>query len=135
MFSLILQTYLKHVNRYIKDTADFLVKSSTTASPETIIATFEVENLYTNIPYDLVLEAMKYWLENYPKELPTKISKNFILKGIKFILENNYFNFVSTIHTFFKVMVQQWEQNLPLSMQHSFWLTLRKTTYQIGKRI
>ena len=32
----------------------------------------------------------------HPKELPTRISKNFILEGIKFILENNYFCFNGT---------------------------------------
>ena len=32
----------------------------------------------------------------HPNELPTRISKNFILAGIKFILENNYFCFNDT---------------------------------------
>ena len=35
-------------------------------------------------------------IRDYPKELPTRISKNFILEGIKFILENNYFCFNDT---------------------------------------
>ena len=96
LIDILLQPYSKHVKSYIKDTTDFLSKLPTTSSPETIIATFDVENLYTNIPHDLGLEAIKYWLEKYPKERPTRISKNFILEGIKFILENNYFCFNNT---------------------------------------
>ena len=93
LIDILLQPFSKHVKSYIKDTTDFLSKLPTTASNETIIATFDVENLYPNIPHDLGLEAIKYWLEKHPKELPTRISKNFILEGIKFILENNYFCF------------------------------------------
>ena len=96
MIDILLQPFSKHVKSCIKDTTDFLSKIPTTASHETIIATFDVENLYTNIPHDLGLEAIKYWLEKHPKELPTRISKHFILEGIKFILENNYFCFYDT---------------------------------------
>ena len=44
--------------------------------------------------HKLGIVAIQFWLEKYPQELPARIDKkNFILEGIKFILENNYFCF------------------------------------------
>lgn len=96
LIDILLQPYSKHVKSYIKDTTDFLSKLPALTSPDTIIASFDVENLYTNIPHDLGLEAIQYWLEKYEKELPARINKTFVLEGIKFILENNYFCFNDT---------------------------------------
>ena len=50
-------------------------------------------NLYSNIPHELGIEAISFWLNKYPKELPNGISKEFVLDGIKLILENNSFCF------------------------------------------
>ena len=46
-----------------------------------------------NIPHDLGLEAIAFWINKYPSEFPSRISKEFIIKGIKLILENNSFYF------------------------------------------
>ena len=78
---------------YIKDTTDFLSKLPQSSDSNAILVSFDVENLYTNIPHKLGIEAIQFWLEKYPEELPSRIDKNFILEGIKFILENNYFCF------------------------------------------
>ena len=78
---------------YIKDTTDFLSKLPQSSDPNAILVSFDVENLYTNIPHKLGIEAIQFWLEKYPEELPARIDKNFILEGIRFILENNYFCF------------------------------------------
>ena len=76
---------------YIKDTTDFLSKLPQLTDSNAILVSFDVENLYTNLPHKLGIEAIQFWLEKYPQELPARIDKNFILEGIKFILENNYF--------------------------------------------
>ena len=73
----------------------FLPKEVTTT---TILASFDVVNLYSNIPHSYGIEAIQYWLEKYPQELPEQTHKNFIIKGIKFILENNYFVFNNEIY-------------------------------------
>ena len=86
-----------------------------------------VENLYTNIPHDLGLEAIKHWLEKYPKELPTRISKNFILEGIKFILENNYFCFNNTY--FLQIKGTAMGTKFAPIYAHSSWLTLEEKLY------
>ena len=37
----------------------------------------------------LGVEAISSWLDEYPKEIPNRISKDFVIEGIKLILENN----------------------------------------------
>ena len=63
---------------------------------ESTLVSFDVENLYSNIPHELGLKTISFWLNKYPKELPKRISKDFILEGIKLILENNSFCFNNT---------------------------------------
>ena len=59
-----------------------------------ISITFDVIALYTNIPDDLALEAIGYWVGNFPESLiDTRFTKDFICEGISIILENNYFIF------------------------------------------
>ena len=60
---------------------------------ESILVSFDVVNLYSNIPHDFGIEAISFWLNKYPKVLPNRISKKFVLDGIKLILENNSFCF------------------------------------------
>ena len=64
-----------------------------TTTKDTIIVSFDVINLYTSIPHEYGLEAIKFWIEKFPNDLPERIDRRFIIEGIKFILQNNYFNF------------------------------------------
>ena len=93
---ILLQPYTKHIKSYIKDTTDFHSKLPTSTNPGTLLVSFDVVNLYTNIPHDLGIEAIEYWLIKFPQELPARISVEYLLEGIKFILENNYFCFNDT---------------------------------------
>ena len=38
---------------------------------DTILASFDVESLYSNIPHDLGLDAIKFWLQKHPADLHT----------------------------------------------------------------
>ena len=96
IIDILLQPYTKHIKSYIKDTSDFLSKLPTSTNPDTLLVSFDVVNLYTNIPHDLGIEVIEYWLRKFPQELPARISVEFLLEGIKFILENNYFCFNDT---------------------------------------
>ena len=91
--NILLQPFSKRVKSYIKDTTDFLTKLPESTDPNATLVTFDVESLYTNIPHTLGLDAIKYWLEKHPEDIPSRINKNLILEGIKLILENNYFCF------------------------------------------
>ena len=93
LLDILLQPYTKYVKSYIKDTQDFLQKLPEQVVEESILVSFDVVNLYSNIPHDLGIEAISFWLNKYPKELPNRISKEFVLDGIKLILENNSFCF------------------------------------------
>ena len=64
-----------------------------TASPDSILVSFDAESLYGTITHELGLEAIEYWFDKHHKELPPRINKDFIKQGIKFILENNNFFF------------------------------------------
>ena len=93
LLDILLQPYTKYVKSYIKDTKDFLQKLPENVDENSILVTFDVENLYSNIPHDLGLEAIDFWINKYPDELPNRISKEFIINSIKLILENNSFCF------------------------------------------
>jgi len=59
----------------------------------TILSTFDVTSLYSNIPHKLGLEAIKYWLNKHPSLLKERFNKEFITEGISLILNNNNFDF------------------------------------------
>ena len=82
---------LKYVKSYVKDDIDILRFIPRQVSKDAILASFDIVNLCSNIPHEYGLEATSYWIEEYPEALPERINKEFIIKGLKFILENNYF--------------------------------------------
>ena len=47
--------------------------------------------MYTNINNDLGIEAISHWLEEDPNAIPRRIPKEFILEGLKLVLESNTF--------------------------------------------
>ena len=89
LLDILLRPYTKHVTSYLRDTADFLNNLPTTLPTNTILASFDTESLYSNIPHDLGIEAVNYWIDKYPDTRHSRFSKDFILDGMKLILENN----------------------------------------------
>ena len=63
-----------------------------------MLASFDVESLYTNIPHEHGIEAINYWLDKYPQEIQNIFNKEFILEGIELILKNNSFYFDGTFY-------------------------------------
>ena len=49
--------------------------------------------MYPNIDNDLGQEAIDFWLSKHPECIPRNISKDFILKALKIVLESNTFMF------------------------------------------
>ena len=82
-----------HVKSYVKDNVNFLSKCSRENYEDTLLVTFDVVNLYTNIPHTFGLEALDYWLENHPESLHTRFNKEFVLECAKFILQNSNMKF------------------------------------------
>ena len=57
----------------------------------------DVTSSYTNITNDRGIEAISYWIENYPTYLiDTRFTKEFIV-GLLSVLKNNYFKFHNKI--------------------------------------
>ena len=87
-----MQPFAKEITAYVKDNFDVLRKLPKEVTDDTEMATLDVENLYGNITHEIGLEAVKFWLETCPREM-SRISNDFILSGIRLILENNTFHF------------------------------------------
>ena len=93
LIDILIKPLLLHVKSYIKDNIDFLQKCSRINSTNTVLATFDVTSLYTSIPHNYGLEAIKYWLDKYRSSVNPRYSTSFILEAITFILTNNNFAF------------------------------------------
>ena len=72
---------------------DFPAQLPSTITENTILVSFDVHNLYSNLPHDLGLEAIENWMKKCPHNLKKRIQPEFIKEGIKFIFENNTFFF------------------------------------------
>ena len=79
----ILKPLLIHVKSHIKDNLNFLKECSRVNNANTILATFDIVSLYTNIPHEFGLEALKYWVENHPNSIHSRFSKEFILEATR----------------------------------------------------
>ena len=100
---ILLKPFLLHVKSYVKDNLDFLSKCSRENFEDTLLVTFDVVNLYTNIPHTFGPEAMESWLENYSESLHTKFNKEFVLECAKFVLWNNNMKFNNEFYNQIKV--------------------------------
>ena len=85
LIEILLKPFLTHVKIYVKDNLDFLPNCSREDYEDTLLVTFDVVNLYTNIPHTFGLEALDYWLENHPESLHARFNKEFVLECAKFI--------------------------------------------------
>ena len=92
---IILKPLCEKVPSFIRDDLDFLNHLPTTVSPDSELITFDVVSLYTNIPHELGLTAVSYWLEKHSEAILPRISKDFILDSLQLILQSNVFYFDS----------------------------------------
>ena len=67
LVDILLKPFLIHIKSYIKDNLDFLAKCSRENKWDTILTTFDVVGLYSNIPHEYGLEAIEYWLDKFPE--------------------------------------------------------------------
>lgn len=64
---ILLKPLLIHIQSFVRDDLDMLNHLPKFVSEETILVSFDVINLYTNIPHDFGIEAISYWLETFPE--------------------------------------------------------------------
>ena len=75
IIDILLKPY-KHVNSYLRDTIDFLNTLPLTVKEETMLAPFDVESLYTNIPHELAIRPLIIGLINTHRKFKTDLVKN-----------------------------------------------------------
>ena len=85
----LLKPFLKHVKSYIRGSIDFLNKCDRNTDRNTVIATFDVVGLYTNIPHTFGMDAVRYFLLKYKEDIHPRFNIPFILESIDFISKNN----------------------------------------------
>ncbi|CAG2195900.1 unnamed protein product [Mytilus edulis] len=95
---IVLKPLCREVPSFIRDDLDFLNHLPKTVNPNSELITFDIVSLYTNIPHDLGITAVKYWLENTENVIENRLTKEFILASLKLILERNIFYFNGTYY-------------------------------------
>jgi hypothetical protein len=93
LLDLILIPLCKTVPSFIRDDLDFLKYIPEKVQENKLLVSFDITSLYTNIPHDLGLEAVQFWIEKFPTEIWEIFSKEFILKALQIVLKNNHFQF------------------------------------------
>ena len=80
LIDILLKPFLLHVKSYVKDNLDFLSKCSRENYEDTLLVTFDVASICTNIPHTFGLEALDCWIENHPESLHGRFNKEFVLE-------------------------------------------------------
>lgn len=90
---IILKPLCSCVPSFVRDNIHFLSKIPERIQMNSILVTFDVTSLYTNIPHDLGIAAVQYWVEKHRDKIDTRFTIDFILDSVQLILENNSFYF------------------------------------------
>ena len=98
----ILTPLVPKLKSYIKDDWDFLKKLPRNLDPNFKVLICDIVSLYTNIPHELGLRALLYYITKYRNLIPIRFSEEFILEAAEFGLKNN--NFILLEEMFNQVM-------------------------------
>ena len=84
-----------HHEAYLKDTCDFLrqidrINNGPRLGSNTLLATMDVEALFTNIPHEDGLQQLQ---EKLSKKKQPKVPTNFLISLMEIILRHNIFSF------------------------------------------
>ena len=73
---ILIKAFTLHVRSCLRDTIDFLNYLSKTVPESTILVSFDVTSLYTNINHELGVKAIAYWINKHPESLTHVSAKN-----------------------------------------------------------
>ncbi|KAL5015231.1 hypothetical protein ScPMuIL_009501 [Solemya velum] len=90
---LILKPICEKIPSFVRDDMDFLNHIPPEVPDSTILASFDVTSLYTNIPHDLGLTAANFWIEKHRDLVDRRFKTDFLLSALQIVLEGNIFNF------------------------------------------
>ena len=94
----IISPLVPKLKSYIKDDWDFQRKLPRTLNYSATLYSFDIVSLYTNITHDLGLKALEYFIDKYRDIIPSRFTKEFIIKSVSFILNNNNFLFDNILY-------------------------------------
>ncbi|VDI57594.1 Hypothetical predicted protein [Mytilus galloprovincialis] len=78
LLDILLKPLCIKVPSFVRDDMDFLNYIPDRVPLDTILVSFDVISLYTNIPHELGLKAVQYWLEKYLDEIPEQNWKRYL---------------------------------------------------------
>jgi len=90
---IILKPLCSSVKSFIRDDFDFLQHLPKNVEAGSKLISFDIVSLYSNIPNDLGMDAIKYWLEKYRNNIDSRFDTDFIIKSLEIILKRNIFYF------------------------------------------
>lgn len=96
-FSDILRNVVRNTNRSVKNSAELRERVKNIKIPKNYtLVSSDVKSLFTNIPNELVYEAVKKRWRNISRHTDLPLDK--FIEGRKLVLENNYFEFNGTFY-------------------------------------
>uniref|UniRef100_A0A8C5WLI7 Reverse transcriptase domain-containing protein n=1 Tax=Leptobrachium leishanense TaxID=445787 RepID=A0A8C5WLI7_9ANUR len=110
-----LQPLVPQARSFIRDTKDFLLKLRDLSLPaDVILATLDINSLYTSIPHNEGIVAIKQYLSIAVS--PPKLV-DFILALLEIVLKKNFFRYGSIFYK--QIRVPIWRQQTPIyTCQH-----------------
>ena len=93
---ILLKPLCKEVSSFVRDDINFLNHLPSEVKPNSKLVTFDVVSLYTNIPHDLGITAVNFWLDKSTNVVDSHFNRDFIVKSLGIILKRNVFNFDGT---------------------------------------
>lgn len=99
LLDILLKPLCQQVKSYVRDDIDFLNHLPESVDPNSLLATFDVINLYSNIDKNVGLEAVKYWLNKHPDIVLNRFTNDFILNALDIVVSNNVFEFNNQYYT------------------------------------
>jgi hypothetical protein len=91
LLDILLQPYSKIVPSFVRDDLDFLRHLPDKIPQHTKLVPFDVVSMYTNIPVNLGIVAVKFWIDQHPHLLNDCFQRHFVLQELQLILKNNIF--------------------------------------------
>ena len=93
LIEILLKPIVPCLTTYIKDDWDFLRFLPQEIEFDCTLYSCDIVSLYTSIPIELGLTAIKFWIQSKQHLIPQRFSNEFILEALKFVLLNNNFMF------------------------------------------
>ena len=139
LIDILLQPFLNKIKSFIRDNIQFLNSIPLKIDSNILIVTFDITNLYSNIPHGLGIKAVSFWIDKYPEILHPRFNKKFITEGIELILDDNSFqfdnrNYIQTLGTAMRTKISSTHATITLAfLEENLYEIIGKNTMKIYK--